>query len=550
MKTIREVVNIIKMLLKNLNYRILLNIIISIILILIVLITLLFFKINQEEKDKLSFTLINKYNNQITQEFKNLLMPINRNLSIIQKWGKSGLLDKMKDNSINSSFIPILEQITHISSIMIVNESGLEYLIVRDGNTWVTKTNKNRKKSKLWQRWENSDKKIDEWQSDLEYYPNLLYWLDKVLKEYPENAIFWTRPNIFYATNQSVSTGLIKWKKDGKSKLVAINVLLNNVTQLVKDRYLNNNGKVFIISNEGQLIAFSEDKISKSKNQKAVKNQKININKVIFEIIKYWKSNKKGTNPFIYKSYNNSWIVKFKKLKEQEGSLLIGIIAEEKDLVSEITTKKYFYVYLLIAIAFIIGMVYFYIIVKLRKIAKLNKNKKEIIFSEEKIKKIIENGESSNVEFKSSLRWHYYKESASKKVEEIILKSIAAFNNAEGGILLIGINDNGEIMGLENDYKTLQGNDKDHFELHLRNLINSAYGLDFATNNIKVVFPIINNKEICIVNVKKGKVPLYTKITDKKGFKTEKLYVRSGNSSQELNKPSDIANYLNTRFNN
>ena len=41
-----------------------------------------------------------------------------------------------------------------------------------------------------------------------------------------------------------------------------------------------------------------------------------------------------------------------------------------------------------------------------------------------------------------------------------------------------------KIIGLENDYQTLKNGNKDHFELHLRNLINNAYGVEFSSNNI------------------------------------------------------------------
>ena len=78
------------------------------------------------------------------------------------------------------------------------------------------------------------------------------------------------------------------------------------------------------------------------------------------------------------------------------------------------------------------------------------------------------------------MRWNLREARQDKKMEEIILKSIAAFNNSEGGKLLIGVADNGEILGLQEDYNTLKEANKDHFELHLRNIVNNAYGKDFA----------------------------------------------------------------------
>jgi hypothetical protein len=62
---------------------------------------------------------------------------------------------------------------------------------------------------------------------------------------------------------------------------------------------------------------------------------------------------------------------------------------------------------------------------------------------------LIAEGESDELEFKSSLRWDYREERINKKLEEVIVKSVAAFANGEGGALLIGISDEGEVLGLE-----------------------------------------------------------------------------------------------------
>ncbi|GAI03385.1 unnamed protein product, partial [marine sediment metagenome] len=79
-------------------------------------------------------------------------------------------------------------------------------------------------------------------------------------------------------------------------------------------------------------------------------------------------------------------------------------------------------------------------------------------------------------------------------------KTIAAVSNAEGGTLLIGVNDDGEIIGLERDFTSLKGN-RDEFELHLRNLINNHFGKVFASNNLDITFPISGENEICQVGV-------------------------------------------------
>ena len=165
------------------------------------------------------------------------------------------------------------------------------------------------------------------------------------------------------------------------------------------------------------------------------------------------------------------------------------------------------------------------------------------------LSEIIAGGETHEVEFKTTLRYDIRENRVNKVLESVILKTIAAFSNGEGGMLIMGVNDDMEIVGLENDYNTLKDGTKDEFELHLRNLINKSYGTDFASTNIKITFPVVEDKEICLVEIKQGIKPLFTETKDKYGIMQEHFYLRSGNSSPAL-APSEQVGYIRTRFNN
>lgn len=182
---------------------------------------------------------------------------------------------------------------------------------------------------------------------------------------------------------------------------------------------------------------------------------------------------------------------------------------------------------------------------------ELNNFLSAFTFTEESSAKVsldemIQDGESNELEFKSSLRWNYKTGSADRKLETVILKSISAFSNGEGGTLLIGVDDNGHILGLDNDYKSLNGN-KDEFELHLKNLMNEAFGKVFSASNVIITFHSVQGFEICQVSVQKGTKPVFLETVDVNGQRFEKFYVRSGNSSQDL-KPSEISEYCESHF--
>ena len=160
----------------------------------------------------------------------------------------------------------------------------------------------------------------------------------------------------------------------------------------------------------------------------------------------------------------------------------------------------------------------------------------------------IAEGEHNGLEFKSTLRWDLNLSAVSKDREHDILKAISAFNNGEGGTLIIGVDDDQNVLGLDLDYATFGEGDKDDFELHLRTLMNKTWGVEFATTNININFPRLGEYELCAIEVQRGVQPLYLKVQDRHGRKSEKFYVRSGNSSQPFENPSEIASYVAKRF--
>jgi predicted HTH transcriptional regulator len=161
------------------------------------------------------------------------------------------------------------------------------------------------------------------------------------------------------------------------------------------------------------------------------------------------------------------------------------------------------------------------------------------------IEELVEAGESAEVEFKQTFRWDVNKGQPNKKMEEVIAKAVAAFANSDGGTLLIGVHDANEVVGLQPDL-AVTGGDLDGFELALTDSLQHQFGPAFKAQYVKVSFPTVAGAQICRIDVSPSQKLLPTEITGKDGQKSKKIYIRSGNSSQEL--PShEIEAYLKTR---
>lgn len=161
------------------------------------------------------------------------------------------------------------------------------------------------------------------------------------------------------------------------------------------------------------------------------------------------------------------------------------------------------------------------------------------------VEELIDSGESGELEFKQTLRWDVEKGQVNKALEEAVSKAIAAFANSDGGTLLIGVHDTEGPIGLQRDL-AVTGGDRDGFELALTNMLQKQFGEAFKATKVKVSFPVAAGTEICRVDVARVEelVPIMT--TGKDGQKSRRVYVRSGNSSQEL--PShEVQRYVAAR---
>lgn len=159
--------------------------------------------------------------------------------------------------------------------------------------------------------------------------------------------------------------------------------------------------------------------------------------------------------------------------------------------------------------------------------------------------KLISQGESERLEFKQSLEYVDPESldpnipenqrpaklaEARRAVLHAALKTICAFlNSPGGGTLLIGVHDNGEIVGIAPDLALLGKNaTTDGFQNKLRSLIRDRFH-GVIPGSIGVSFETMpEGKTVCRVDVSPNPNPVYL---------DDKLYIRDGNGTIELTGP-------------
>jgi hypothetical protein len=154
------------------------------------------------------------------------------------------------------------------------------------------------------------------------------------------------------------------------------------------------------------------------------------------------------------------------------------------------------------------------------------------------IPQLVQDGENSTTEFKSTLRRNLHTNENDPRMEHSALKTIVGFLNAKaGGTLLIGVSDEGVAMGMSSDNFP----NEDKMFLHLNNLIKDRIGAENMLY-IDAHFDDLDDARVLIVDCLPARSPVY--LADKG---EERFYIRSVAATLEL-KGSEAQSYIEQRF--
>lgn len=155
--------------------------------------------------------------------------------------------------------------------------------------------------------------------------------------------------------------------------------------------------------------------------------------------------------------------------------------------------------------------------------------------------RIIYNHESKTVELKSTFSKCLKNSAPPEKLRESTLKAVAGFMNSIGGTIFLGVGDDKEIIGIEQDGFAGDG------DAYIR-LINDkikSHMSGFANTLVAVEIIKVQEKNVCSICVKKSPKPVYFKPSPKNN--EEHFYVRSDRQTNRLNM-SDALSYIKQHF--
>jgi predicted HTH transcriptional regulator len=119
-------------------------------------------------------------------------------------------------------------------------------------------------------------------------------------------------------------------------------------------------------------------------------------------------------------------------------------------------------------------------------------------------------------------------------INEAAIKTVCGFMNSEGGTLLVGVDDENNILGLDLDMKARGAKNIDEYELRLIRLLTDSLGRPNVAEFVRTSFSSINSNNICRIDVRPSTAPVFSG--------KEKFYVRVSNATNSL-LPSETLQY-------
>src|SRR5262249_9802702 len=121
--------------------------------------------------------------------------------------------------------------------------------------------------------------------------------------------------------------------------------------------------------------------------------------------------------------------------------------------------------------------------------------------------------------------------------EKVIAKTMAGFMNHSGGALVVGVTDDGKVVGLEPDMVTLKKQSTDGLSLHLTEILSRYLG-EIAAASIVISFAPVDGKTVAILSPTPSTQPTFV---DDRG--SQEFYVRS-NASTRLLDVKEATSYI------
>ena len=322
----------------------------------------------QEQVNKLSTELVERTLLQTRTELDRFLRPVTRSLGVAYHWSQDDVFKLYDAAYMRHLLSPVLTEFPQMSSLLVANSRGEEYMLLRGRDFWQDRETRLADwgdKSRV-NRWQAIDTVESQWQT-LNYDPSKRPWFTGALQQLRQAAadpqakldlysrVHWTEPYSFFTTKEpGVTASMAYFDKEGNAHVVAIDILLTDISRFTTKLKVSERGMVFVLTDDGLMLGLPNTSATRDSDHwqalllKAPKQLGVPV--INTGIASYRQQSDKSL-PFSFESGNELWwggAVDYKLAEHRK--LLIGVVVPEQDVIGDIQYLRYGILLILVAL--------------------------------------------------------------------------------------------------------------------------------------------------------------------------------------------------------
>ncbi len=317
-------------------------------------ITAITFVGNRRAVRDLTANLISQSIDHTESKLEIFFKPVIRDLMLARSWGMQGLLKTDNPEYMRQLFIPMIKELKPVSSLMVADERGREFMLLKSGQGWLNRLSKFdqwRSKVRII-KWRNGEKPLASWKR-LVYDPRKRPWYIGAVNELRKYGpmtdksdanfyLHWTKPYNFLTTNEPGITASIYFKAhDGVQRVIGFDVSLNDISKYTMNLKVSENGKVFVLNYDDlKLVGLPRSKTPLTQaeiNEQLLKYPDKLKDPLISNAFKaYTRKSDYSRGPVRFSSNGQVWLGEFRQFRLSENrALWIAALVPETDIIGD-----------------------------------------------------------------------------------------------------------------------------------------------------------------------------------------------------------------------
>ncbi|AHF04569.1 ATPase AAA [Marichromatium purpuratum 984] len=491
-------------------------------------------------KQDLAGTRIESAAALVRDEVHGLLLPVQQQLLIVRDGMESADLSPSDEAALNERLIPVLAHMPQVAGAIEADDDGAEYFLARTETGWLTRIRAPGESGELRiTRWSEQLEPLDTRTQPTDYDPRNRPWFRDAV-EHP-GSLVWSTPYVFASLGVPGTTAAVAREQHGSLRLSALDITLEQIVDTINRLELPPGGYGFLFNGSGGVfVPTPQQQTQRTQTDGFFSAHERLGGPLPFDAVAAWKSTERPAEGLVrFRSGDHDWWGGFRPLTQDPNGAWVGVALPVSATLTILRSR--WHIVAMTALTILAASLTMATVVvrkysrQLRDLPKLTIDRRT---PQHDLHDLIRSGEGAHLEFKSTMRMNLHTKTPGKEIELAWLKGVTAFLNTEGGILLLGVADDGTLLGLDAD----KFENEDKCQLHFKNLLNQHLGPEYA-RYVRFFLLDLDGVRLGAVECERADAPVF--LHDDK--KRELFIIRSGPSNIELS-ISRALKYIRTRF--